>query len=274
MSYVRPEDVRSPKGDWLLKRILHDGGESQPNQTDASNWSAAEGQWKGDDGWYDCLTLRWNGGHGGEIGNPQSRGYATWFIVPPKLEKAIRRVINSQKSTRPQSRKDVPWSKRQEIPDPQIRDAANQYEEACKLLDREGRGVLLPIMNTAAMAVELYLKCLSAELIYVEDDLMRKVSRVYASPKKVHGLVALLDAMTQDVRRSLIRAYDAKIKTRWNKDLRSVLTELEGVFAATRYPFEPDMDIRRYNFTELMELVDFLGRFATQLPSKAYIKWK
>ena len=273
MSYVRPDDVHSPKGHWRLKQVLHDGGELEPTQTDASNWSAAEGQWKGDEGWYDCLALRWNGGTGGEIGNPQSRGYATWFIVPPKLEEAIRRMISPK---RPQSRKDVPWSKRQEIPDPQILDAAQQYENACKLLDEQppSRGVLLPLMNTAAVAVELYLKCLSAELIYVEDDLMPKSSRVYAAPEIGHGLVALLNAMHQDTRDSLNNAFNAEIKARWNKDLRSVLKGLEGAFSATRYPFEYGTSIRRYNLTELIELTDFLGRFARRLPTKNDIEWK
>jgi hypothetical protein len=32
-----------------------------------------------------------------------------------------------------------------------------------------GRGVLLPLMNVAAMAVELYLKCLSAELEFTPN---------------------------------------------------------------------------------------------------------
>src|SRR5690349_8739778 len=97
------------------------------------------------------------------------------------------------------SRRDVPWSKRQEIPDPQVLDAADQYEEARKLLAKQppGSGLLLPLMNTAAVAVELYLKCLSAELIYIEDEHMPEVSRVYAAPTIAsghgHGLMALLN---------------------------------------------------------------------------------
>ena len=179
-------------------------------------------------------------------------------------------------ANQPQSRKDVPWRKRQAIPDPQILDAAQQYESACKLLGEPppGRGVLLPFMNTAAIAVELYLKCLSAELIYVEDDLMPEISRVYAAPERGHGLVALLNAMSHDIRDSLNNAFNAEIKARWNKDLRSVLEELEGAFAAARYPFEHGTSIRGYNLTELMELADFLGRFARGLPPKHYIEWK
>ena len=178
-----------------------------------------------------------------------------------------------QMKKRPQSREDVPWSKRQEIPDPQILDAANQYEEARKLLAEQppGSGVLLPLMNTAAIAVELYLKCLSAELIHVKDEQMPEGSRVYAEPARPgHNLVALLDAMPPDVRCSLINAF----RSRWNKDLQRVLTELEGAFLATRYPFERGIDITRYNLEDLMGLADFLGRFARNVPPTDRIEWK
>lgn len=174
------------------------------------------------------------------------------------------------------NRKDVPWNKRQEIPDPQILDAANQYGDACKLLDSQppDSGVHLPAMNTAAIAVELYLKCLSAEAIWVEDDLMPEMSRVYAAPERGHGLVSLCKAMPQDVRTSLIEAFDTEFGNRRSKDLWRVLKEFGGAFQETRYPYEHGMDITRYNHTELMELAEFLGRFANNLPPKEYIDWK
>ena len=83
--YIKPEDVRSPKSHWRLIRVLHDGGPSQ--------WSVAEGQW--DDGgiWVNVLAIRWNGGPGAKIGNPQSRGLPTWFIIPEKLEACIRKEL-------------------------------------------------------------------------------------------------------------------------------------------------------------------------------------
>ena len=86
MNYRRPEDVDSPRSHWLLHRVLYDGGES--------SWSAAEGQWKHENRWDPCLAIRWNGGGDTPIGNPQSRGNPTWFIVPPDLEDAIRAAIN------------------------------------------------------------------------------------------------------------------------------------------------------------------------------------
>ena len=88
MSYVKPEDVKSPKSYWRLHRVLHDGEED--------SWSAAEGQWENDEGsWDEPLAIRWNGGRGGKIGSSQSHGHATLFIVPPELEDAVRKAITS-----------------------------------------------------------------------------------------------------------------------------------------------------------------------------------
>ena len=177
-----------------------------------------------------------------------------------------------------QSQSNVPWRKRQEIPDPQILDAADQYAEAHKLLEERSEqpdsGVLLPLMNTAAMAVELYLKCLSAEAIWVEDGLMPEMSRIYAAPERGHDWVVLFKAMHPDIRGSLIKAFDAEFGARWKRDLRSLLGEFEKVLEETRYPFECGKDITRFDLMKLMELVDFLGRFARGLPWKKDIDWK
>lgn len=91
MSYVNPRNVNSPKSRWRLRQVLYDGGEW--------NWSAAEGQWDNDGLWREVLAVRWNGGNGAEIGNPQSRGLPTWFIVPDELEAVIRQVITQMSKT-------------------------------------------------------------------------------------------------------------------------------------------------------------------------------
>lgn len=81
MSYIKPEDVTSPQNYWQLDEVLYDGGEGK--------WAAAEGRWDGKK----VLTMRWNGSEDKEIGNPQSSGHPTWFIVPSKLEDAIRKRL-------------------------------------------------------------------------------------------------------------------------------------------------------------------------------------
>ena len=82
---MRPQDVNSPKRSWRLNTVLYDGGRG--------SWAAAEGQWEEDGRWYDVLAIRWNGRDDDDLGSPQSRGRATWFIVPKELKTAIRAVI-------------------------------------------------------------------------------------------------------------------------------------------------------------------------------------
>ena len=83
MPYTKPEDVTSPKKRWGRDhRVLHDEGKG--------GWSAAEGLWDNEA----VLALRWNGDDDTPKGNPQSRGYPTWFIVPDELEGAVREAIS------------------------------------------------------------------------------------------------------------------------------------------------------------------------------------
>jgi hypothetical protein len=92
MRYIKPDKVNSPKSHWLLRKVLHDGG--QPSSHAGSGWSAAIGQWKDSEhGWTEVLALRWNGNKDNPLGNPQSRGLPTWFIVPPELAPAVRSAI-------------------------------------------------------------------------------------------------------------------------------------------------------------------------------------
>jgi hypothetical protein len=85
MGYIDPETVDSPKASWKLTQVIYN---SSPG---LGGWSAAEGEWEGDP----CLGVRWNGDKSEAVGvgNPQSRGYPTWFIIPEGLEDAIRREI-------------------------------------------------------------------------------------------------------------------------------------------------------------------------------------
>ena len=85
MSYIKPENVVSPKRLWRSHSVLYDGG--------ASEWSAAEGQWNNGTEWGKVLAIRWYGDTDKEKGNPQARGYPTWFIVPEDLKTVIRDAI-------------------------------------------------------------------------------------------------------------------------------------------------------------------------------------
>ena len=74
---VHPEDVSSPRQRWSLIAVLDDG------QSDKG--ALAIGRWDNKP----VLAIRWNGDEENPVGNPQSRGLATWFILPEKYIEAI-----------------------------------------------------------------------------------------------------------------------------------------------------------------------------------------
>lgn len=91
MAYIDPKSVVSPKHSWGKDfEVLADTGNG--------GWSVAEGTWEGSA----CLGLRWNGSNEEpSIGNPQSRGNPTWFIVPDELVDDIKykiKILNESKA--------------------------------------------------------------------------------------------------------------------------------------------------------------------------------
>jgi hypothetical protein len=198
--------------------------------------------------------------------------------VPPGRELTVKscwRVEiggSTMRKSRPQSRPEAPWSKRRQIPDRQVVGAADQYEEACRLLPQSpGSGVVLPLMNLAAVSIELYLKSLSAERIYRAHPTMSDVSVVAACASVAgHLLKPLFEAISDDVRTKLIEAYNAK--PRFNEDFLVALERLDGAFSVSRYPFEPDMNVSRYDSQSLVCMAEFLREFVHALPPTEMIE--
>ena len=85
MSYINPKDVKSPKNKWTLIDVLYDGGEAED--------ALAVGEWDG----RRVLASRWNGSDENEIGNPQSRGIATWFILPDRYNEPLLATLPENK---------------------------------------------------------------------------------------------------------------------------------------------------------------------------------
>jgi hypothetical protein len=80
MPYVDPISVVSPKNLVRSLDVLYNAGE----------WSAALLDFDG----AECLGIRWNGGENEPgIGNPQSHGRPTWFVVPEELTAVVRERV-------------------------------------------------------------------------------------------------------------------------------------------------------------------------------------
>jgi hypothetical protein len=173
-----------------------------------------------------------------------------------------------------------PWRSRQEIPNPQICDAADQYEEARRILATEppGSGVLLPLINVAAMAIELYLKSLSAQSVHTPVEDFPGLSKVTAAPSlrgpKGHKLVALLEKVQNDLIQELEAAFRTECGGAGNLTFREALEQCEGAFAASRYPFDHGMNLLSYPFRILMATSEFLTKFVGKLPHSERIEWK
>ena len=80
MAYVEPQTVFAPRTSVRAVDVICNTG--------PDGWSVARINWEGSE----AIGIRWNGGDGPGIGNPQSRGNATWFIVPKPLQAAILEV--------------------------------------------------------------------------------------------------------------------------------------------------------------------------------------
>lgn len=81
LDYIPPREVISPKRQWALINVLYDEGEY--------GVAVALGRWEGEP----VLAMRWNGGTKNPIGNPQSRGLPTWFIVPSQFREPILKKL-------------------------------------------------------------------------------------------------------------------------------------------------------------------------------------
>jgi hypothetical protein len=91
MSYVHPQTVRSPRNRVGDVDVLY-------NSSEHGGWSVARLEYDDEP---DRIGIRWNGTDGESgIGNPQSRGMPTWFVVPDELAAVVRdrveQLANSQ----------------------------------------------------------------------------------------------------------------------------------------------------------------------------------
>lgn len=89
MAYVAPETVCAPRVSVREVDVIYDKGSGE--------WSAARVNWEGED----RIGIRWNGGDGPGVGNPQSRGRATWFIVPQDLQQVVLDKVEELNSLAP-----------------------------------------------------------------------------------------------------------------------------------------------------------------------------
>jgi hypothetical protein len=92
MSYVRPEEVVSPKSRvGGVIEVIHDPGEGR--------MSVARVLWDEEE----VIAARWNGSDERPLGNPVSRGHATWFVVDEYAADSVEQAARAAAERSPTS---------------------------------------------------------------------------------------------------------------------------------------------------------------------------
>ena len=92
MPYIPPEEVLSPRSQVRgVIEVIHDPGED--------GMSVARIQW-GDEV---VIATRWNGNSKQPLGNPVSRGHATWFVVDGYAAASVEQAARAAAEQSPNS---------------------------------------------------------------------------------------------------------------------------------------------------------------------------
>jgi hypothetical protein len=92
MPYVRPEAVLSPRNRMGgVIEVIHDPG--------ATGMCVARIRWNGEE----VIATRWNGDDDQPLGNPVSRGKATWFIVDGYAASSVEQAARKAAEQSPDS---------------------------------------------------------------------------------------------------------------------------------------------------------------------------
>ena len=93
---------------------------------------------------------------------------------------------------------------------------------------------------------------------------------VTAKPIISHKLIALFEEIPEEFREDLGRASQIE----FHLSFRAVLDQCEDVFAASRYPFEPDTKISKYPLELLLRCSEFLAKYVANVEPREYIEWR
>jgi hypothetical protein len=158
-----------------------------------------------------------------------------------------------------------------EIPNPQVLDAAKQFRDGFRLMIQQPpfSGVLLPALHCASIALELYLKSLSAREVEVPDPLFAGSEYIHArSSAKSHRLEDLFDRALPDIQQLIEKASGRFSRLSRFSDVRDALKAHNEMFMASRYPFEPGSELSGIGIETLDELLQLLDDVIRKLPHR------
>jgi hypothetical protein len=161
--------------------------------------------------------------------------------------------------------------RRFEIPNRQIADYADQIATAVEFLyEHVARVQCAPsVLIEGALAVELYLKSLSAETVLHPLEGCEVLQQVTAVPQKGHVLEKLFDVIEQPIRDELQAAYATPPGVTGQTSLRAALGRYSTTFVDIRYIFERQ-EAGNLDVGGLIRLVQFFRSQVSRLPTRYY----
>ena len=160
----------------------------------------------------------------------------------------------------------------QEVPNSEVAHTAQQFRQAANLMSKDKLVCYLniPLMCNAAFALELYLKSLNTNNVYLPDPdaVPGTCYMVFSMPnKKGHVLTEQYDELLPELKKLLDDAYAQMPVVAHASTFREALAAYDDVYVSSRYWFDPKYP-RGFgpNITALIDLVNLVGECIETLP--------
>lgn len=164
------------------------------------------------------------------------------------------------------SNKPVPFWLR-EVPNIQILETAESFHHAFEQLVRHpAEGTILPALHNAAIALELYLKSLSATEELVAREPGSDAGLLYAKTPTNHQLADLWATARDDAKAFIQQEADQQPRLREFESVADALQHFQPAFVATRYPYEFGRDVSFIRIDVIASLLDALNHAIRRLP--------
>lgn len=157
-----------------------------------------------------------------------------------------------------------------ESPNRHVFEAASRFYDAATML-YEVDALTVPAVVNAALALELYLKCLNANIHFQDGREIQggaivygKVS-VFANSGKKHEPHVLFRDLPQDAKISLDASFSKRFPLEQEK-LESVLERYQGIFVNWRYLFEGKG--KSMNLSEFFKILEFFKTNIAEIVSQ------
>ena len=162
-----------------------------------------------------------------------------------------------------------------EIPNDRIRNHARQYCDVAKDLFYRPGGPnpnVVPLFTCCSLALELFLKALTAENVY--EDLGLRYGGLFSGtyqitakyPGREHKLSRIFQEVPESIRQRLKSEFSQQAPVLGAATLVEVLARYDNLFVQSRYSFETDKLLFDGNINDLVRLVSWLDAQLEAMP--------